>query len=267
MALVLDTPESGPCTREEAFNRRLIPESTDTYRAVPNEELVLMLNDAARQYGLVLTNEQLGLDLKGNRLFGTYEVEGMDFFGGRSRLMLGFCNSYNKSLRIRVAFGGKVFVCSNLAFHAWTDDESGIVGEVGHRHTPNVNDGLWQRLTHALEQVDKFRAAQEHFYSRLADTPVNRQQAHDVIVRAAMSGCIKKTKIVDIAKEWHYHAEEPETMTPDHPWHPEFRDRNAFNLFNAFTEVEKGRLERNPVTSNIGTLSLTEFFHREFICN
>ena len=267
MTLVLDTPKSGPCTREQAFERNLIPVSTDTYQAVPNEELVLMLNDAAAQHGLRLSNEQFGLDLKGNRLFGTYEVEGLDFFNGHSKLMLGFCNSYNKSLRIRVCFGGKVFVCSNLAFHAWTDDESGIVGEVGHRHTPNVGDGLWQRLTAALGQVDDFRAKQERFYTRLAETPVTGKYAHDLIVRAAMAGCINKTKIVDVANEWHYQAEEPEIVTESHPWHPEFQSRNAFNLFNAFTEVEKGRLERNPVTSNMGTLSLTEFFHREFITN
>jgi len=267
MSLLLDTPQSGKCTREQAFDTNLIPASTRTYQAVPNEELILMLNDAAAQYGLVLTNEELGLDAKGNRLFGTYEVEGMDFFGGRSKLMMGFCNSYNKSLRARVCFGGKVFVCSNLAFHAWADSDTGVVGDVGHKHTSRVNDGLWQRLTQALSQVDDFRASQEKFYSRLADTRITQNRAHDLIVRAAMSGCINKTKIVDIAKEWQYQAHCPEVIDESHPWHPEFRSRNAFNLFNAFTEVEKGRLNKNPVTSNIGTLSLTEFFHREFITN
>ena len=263
--LVLDTIESGPCTREQAFARHLIPESTDTYQAVSNEQLLLMLNDCAREHGLTLTGEELGLDLKGQRMFGTYEVEGKDFFGGRSKLMMGFCNSGNKTLRIRVCFGGKVFVCSNLCFSHWTDEDTGMGGEAAHRHTSNVKDGLWQRLTQALSTVDAFRASQDKFYSQLADTRLGRKDANDFILRAALSGVINPKRAFDTAKEYHSQPIEPENKADAVNWHPEFRRRNAFNLLNAFTEVEKARLEKNPVASNIGTLGLTNLFYREFI--
>ena len=265
--LVLDTPESGSCTREQAFARNLIPASTDTYGAVPNEELLLMLNDVARQHGLILTNEHLGMDLKGQRMFGTYEIEGKNFFGNRTKLMLGFCNSYNKSLRVRVCFGGKVFVCSNLCFSHWTDEETGIGGEASHRHTINVNDGLWQRLTQALGTVDSFRASQDRFYSRLADRQLNQDKAYGTIVRAGLAGVVSKARVLDVVNEWNGQDRYPDTEAEAENWHPEFRNRNAFNLLNAFTEVEKKRLERNPVASNIGTLGLTNFFHRELILN
>ena len=102
--LLLDTPKSGPCTREQAFAKHLIPESTLTYGAVPNEELVLMLHEAAQQHGLVLTGEELGLARKGNHFFGTYAIEGKDFGNGSVQLMMGVCNSYDKTMRVRVCF-------------------------------------------------------------------------------------------------------------------------------------------------------------------
>lgn len=265
MSLVLDTPESGPCTRAQAFDRNLIPISTTTYQAVSNEELLLMLNDAARQHGLILTDEQLGLDRKGMRFFGTYEIEGKDFFGGRSKLMMGFCNSGNKTLRVRVCFGGKVFVCSNLCFSHWTDEETGIGGDVAHKHTTHVTDGLWQRLTQALSSVDSFRTTQEDFYSRLAETMISDDEASGIILRAGREGIVGSPKLVSVLNEWNNQERYPDTETEALDWHPEFRKRNAFNLLNAFTEVEKSHLAKNPVSSNLGTLNLTNYFYNEFI--
>lgn len=266
MSLITDTPQSGPCTREQAFAKHLIPQSTNTYGAVPNEELVLMLNEVARQKGLVLTEEHLAMDLKGQRLFGTYAVDGLDIFGGRVKLMLGFCNSYNKTLRIRVCFGGRVMVCSNLAFYAWDDDETGILGEVGHRHTVNVSDGLWKRLMSGLEQVDTFRQEQENFYRTISSRYISLEQAHDVIVRSAKEGILNKGRILDVAEEYAYQKNYPNTEDEYlREWYQEFRPRTAYSLFNAFTQIEKTRLAKNPVASNMDTLALSKFFHKEFM--
>jgi len=263
--LMLDTIGSGPCTRLQAFDPNLIPESTRTYKAVSNKELVLMLNDAARHHGLVITDEQLGLDRKGKRMFGTYEVEGKNFFGERVKLMLGFCNSGDKSLRVRVCFGAKVFVCSNLCFSHWTDEVTGIGGEAAHKHTPNVSDGLWQRLGEALTTIDAFRASQEKFYTCLADTWITDDHAAGVILRAGHAGVLGSPRILDVASEWKNQERYPDSEDEALNWHPEFRERNAFNLLNAFTEVEKSHLAKNPVASNLGTLDLTNFFYREFV--
>lgn len=267
MSLVLDTPESGPCTRAQAFDRNLIPPSDRTYQAVPNEELLLMLNDAAREHNLVLTGEQLGMDVKGQRMFGTYEVENKDLFGNRAKLMMGFCNSYNKTLRIRVCWGSKVFVCSNLCFHHWTDEETGMGGEASHRHTPHVSDGLWQRLAQALSTVDAYRASQDLFYEKLADRDLNRDEAYSAILRAGKEGVISKSRILDVADMYDSQKRYPDTEKEMVNFHPEFRARNSFNLLNAFTEVMKAPYAKNMVTTGLGSLNLSNFFHREFILN
>lgn len=266
MSLVTDTPQSGSCTREQAFAKHLIPASTTTYGAVPNEELVLMLQDAARQQGVTLGDEQLAMDLKGQRFFGTYEVEGLNIFGDRVKLMLGFCNSYNKSLRIRICFGGKVFVCSNLCFYAWDDDDTGILGEVGHRHTVHVNNGLWRRLEAGLGQIEIFRKEQNLFYEALIQAQLNDDDAYSLIIRSAKAGILNKSKILNVAKEWDYQRNIPDTEDQyNREWHQDFRLRTAYSLFNAYTQQEKPRHDKNPVASSMDTLALSQFFHREFV--
>lgn len=265
MALVLDTPESCAVTRKEAFSSSLIPESTATYQAVPNEHLVNMLYEVAKKHGVELTNERLGIDLKGQRLFGVVDVVGKDFYSKQVQLMLGFCNSYNKSMRIRVCVGGKVFVCSNRAFHAWTDEETGISSQVGHRHTVNVNDGLWQRLDASLSQIDAYRRSQINFYERLQNTRLTQDKAYATIVRAAQADVIKKTRALNVAQEWDRQSRAPESEEEMSRWHPEFKKRNAFSLFNAFTEVEKERADNNLVVSNLKTVDLSNFFFDQFV--
>lgn len=265
--LCLDTPQSGPCSREQAFDTGLIPSATTTYQPLSNEDLVHMVELVAQKHGLTLKNEQLGWDLKGMRFFGVMDVEGKDFMGGAVQLMVGFCNSYNRSMSARVCIGGKVFVCSNRAFHAYTDEETGADGMAIHSHRRFISDGLFHRVEGAFSTIDSFRRTQENFYQRLTDTSVTKDDAYALIVRAAKADVINKTKILTIAEEWDRQGREPLTPNQAEGWHPEFKERNAFSLFNAFTEVEKVRAKKNPVLSHMQTMALTQFFHRQYHLN
>jgi len=166
----------------------------------------------------------------------------------------------------RVCIGGKVFVCSNRAFHAYTDDCTGVVGMALHPHRINVYDGLYQRIDNAFSTIEDYRRSQENFYDRLQNTRLTQDEAYALIVRSAQNGIINKIRILNVAQQWDWNGQEPETeiQRVEWNWHPEFVGRNAFSLFNAFTQVEKARLEKNPVHSHIQTMGLTEFFYREY---
>ena len=144
--LMLATPEAGSCTQAEAFAKNLIPVGTRTYQPLSNEELVRMIKKVARIYGMKLTDGQLGMDLKGMRFFGIYTVEGFDFFGGRIKLTVGFCNSYNRSMSGRMCIGADVTVCSNRALFAYTDEATGVNGMAMAEHRPGIHDGLFQKI-------------------------------------------------------------------------------------------------------------------------
>lgn len=266
MSFILDTKTSGPCTIEQAFNPALIPVATDTYIPLPNKDLLDMVGDVARLYGIVLVKQRLGMDLKGMRFFGVYDVEGKDFFGDRIKLMIGFCNSYNRSMSARVCIGGQVMVCTNRAFHAYTDETTGIVGMALHPHRKNVRTGIYNRIDTAFQTIEAFRTLQNDFFDRLENTSVRKDRAYSLIVQAAQEGVINKTKIVTVAQEWDRQGMEPENnlQAQEWDWHSEFQNRNMYNLFNAFTQVEKIRQEINPVQSNIQTMALTKFFYDRY---
>lgn len=263
--LCLSTKQSGPCTIEEAFDKALLPQATHSYQPMPNEDLVNMINKVADVHGMKIEESRYGLDLKGQRFFGVSDVGGKDFMDGRIKLMIGFCNSYNKSMSARVCIGGKVFVCSNRAFHAFADDASGVVGMAVHSHRINVFDGLFQRINAAFASVDHFRQSQEVFYRRLESAPLNQDSAYSFVVRSAQMGVINKTNILDVVGEWDRQGRDPENEEQAVDWHNEFKPRNAYSLFNAYTEVEKDRFAKNPVQSSLGTLDLTEFFFKQFM--
>jgi len=260
--LILDTPESGRCTREQAFSDSLISIATPTYKPLPNAVLLDMINTVAGQNNLVLVNEELGMDLKGQRFFGVCDIQGKTFFDGQIQMQIGFCNSYNKSMSARVCIGGKVMVCSNRAFHAYTDDLTGVNGMAAHPHYINVEAGLFQRIQAAFSQIGDFKNSQEKFYRELLRRRIDPNYAYATIVRAALAGVINKTKVLTIANEWDRQEKEPDTNV--YEWHQEFRRRTGYSLFNAFTQVEKDRYAKNPVQSNIQTMALTNFFKQEF---
>jgi len=266
MSLMMGTPTAGTCTQAEAFAQDLIPLATSTYQPFSNEELVLMINKVAALYGMTLNNEQLGMDLKGQRFFGVYTVEGFDFFGGRIKLTVGFCNSYNRSMSGRMCIGGDVTVCSNSAFYAYTDAETGINGMAMAEHRPGIHDGLYQKIEACFAGIKEFRKQQEMFYGHLDERPISQEEAYHLIVKAAQANVVNKTRILRVAEEWDWQDRGPQNDDEEKSriWHPEFKPRTAYSLFNAFTEVQKDRMKVNPVQTNIQTMGLTEFFYTEY---
>lgn len=266
MSLLMGTPQAGFCTRKEAFALDLIPEPTHTYQPFSNEELVLMINQVAKMYGMTLSNEKLDMDHKGMRFFGVYTVEGFDFFGGQIRLTIGFCNSYNRSMSGRMCIGGDVMVCSNSCFYAYTDEETGINGMAMAEHRPGIHDGLFQKIKASFDGIEEFRNKQEMFYGHLSERPLSQEEAYHMIIKAAQANVVNKTRILKVAEEWDWQERGPENdiEEKERVWHPEFKPRTAYSLFNAFTEVQKDQMQANLVNTSINTMGLSRFFYAEY---
>jgi hypothetical protein len=73
----------------------------------------------------------------------------------------------------------------------------------------------------------------ERFASYL-DHDLSRLEAHDLIIEAFRAGACTSTQIKRVVNQWHV------------PNHQEFKPRNAWSMFNAFTEVLKGNLNDLP---------------------
>ena len=266
MSLVLDTKGSGIVTMEEAFSIP-VPEETKTYTPVSNEALWRMLEQTAIKRGLKLGTPQLGIAHKGQRLFGSVEITNQDHLDNQVRLMLGFRNSYNRSMSVGVCFGSKVFVCSNMVFTGYASDDEDAVGQVHHRHQTNVWDGLQTRLTEALDKFSVFKGYQDDFYNRLQEIELTDAQAHDLIINSVRAEAITAKDCFTVAEEWAFQGRGPQDEAEEDRWHKEFAPRNAWSLFNAYTEIHKGIQAKNPLDASFRSIKMNNFFHQNFMAN
>lgn len=263
-SLVLDTPKSGIITMEQAFAIP-IPEETKTYIPVSNEDLWKLMQQKAFQRGLQLGTPQMGIDHNGQRLFGSVEIVNMDHLDNEVRLMLGFRNSYNKSMSVGICFGSKVFVCSNMCFTGYTSDDEEAAGQVHHRHSTNVWDGLPERLDAAFDKFEVFKSYQDSFYNRLKNIWMRDIQVHDFIMRSARAGAINARDCMPLADEWAFQQNGPKSEAEEERWHPEFAPRNAWSLFNAYTEKAKKHQIKNPLEANLRSIKMNGFFKQQFM--
>jgi hypothetical protein len=264
--LLLDTKGSHRATYKDVI-KEVIPaprQESQTYQPIQNIELLNMLDKVADSHGLELVNPTFGIDRKGQRMFGVYEVEGKNHLDNKVKLMLGVRNSFDMSCSAGVCFGSKVFVCSNLCFSGYAD-ASGIAGMASHRHTLNIYSTLYDRLQESLHQVDKFKDYQEIFFGTLERKNIGNNGGYGLIIDAARNGVINKTKILEVANEWQLQHRGPANVIEEDRYHPEFAPRTAYSLFNAFTECSKAIQERNPVEANSRSIKLTEYFHSQFM--
>jgi hypothetical protein len=262
--LILDTPKSGVITMKQAFAIPL-PEETKTYIPVSNEDLWKLMQQKAFQRGLQLGTPQMGIDHNGQRLFGSVEIVNMDHLDNEVRLMLGFRNSYNKSMSVGICFGSKVFVCSNMCFTGYTSEGEEAVGQVHHRHSTNVWDGLPERLDAAFDKFDVFKSYQDSFYNRLKEHDLSDAEAHNLIIQSVRSEAITARDCMVIADEWAFQANGPQNEVEEENWHPEFAPRNAWSLFNAYTEKAKKHQIKNPLEANLRSIRMNNFFKQQFM--
>jgi hypothetical protein len=100
-------------TREE-LARVATPAATATHKPIPHIAVVEKLIEALgfRQIGVV--REEYAVSSDGMRMFGVMDLS--SGFDG-CRFAIGLRNSHDKSFRLSVTIGVRVFVCENLAFH------------------------------------------------------------------------------------------------------------------------------------------------------
>jgi len=262
--LMIDPKHSGIVSMKEAFAIP-VPEETRTYSPVSNEELWKMLQRTASSRGLELGIPEMGLAQKGQRLFGSVEITNQDHLDNEVRLMLGFRNSYNRTMSVGVCWGSSVFVCSNMCFTGYTSEDEEAVGQVHHRHQADVFNGLQGRLDESMDKFDIFKSYQDNFYNRLKESELTDVEAHDLIIKSVRADAITAKDCMTIANEWQFQQTGPTNESEQENWHPEFAPRNAWSLFNAYTEKAKSFQKKNPLEANLRSIKMSKFFHSQFM--
>jgi len=155
-----------------------------------------------------------------------FRIEGEDLTSKDYSTVMGLRNAHDKCFPAAIAFGASVFVCDNLSFSG----ES----QLARRHTKNIFRDLPQVISRTIGQLADKWAFQDKRFDAYRNTDVSNKEACFLVRQAYRAGACKKTDAMDILDQW------------ETPNHPEFEDRNAWSLFNAFTEELKGNLIALP---------------------
>ena len=212
-------------TREEVEST-FTPRATRTWQPIPHIEIIERVETALQTNHLTIGMTAHSLSHGGSRYFGLMEIREKTTRDDDYAWVLGIRNSHDKTFPAGLVAGASVFVCDNLSF-------SGEV-RVTRKHTryilrdlPSLVQGAVGRLMSAWHH----QAERIETYKRY---PLSDERVHDLVVRSVDLGIVPNRIVPDVLTEWR------------HPRHEEFAPRNAWSLFNGYTEVLKGNLAELP---------------------
>lgn len=194
------------------------PPNTATHYPVPHHKFIGAVEKHITAGGYKVREVHHALSAGGDRYFGLIrlENEGMD---GAYEWALGLRNSHDKKFRAEVTAGSRVFVCDNLAF-------SGTITAV-RKHTRYVERDMDNLIVKAIGKLGGYFEQNDKRYLAYKEAELDEKEFSHLLVRAIEARVIPITRVPDVIQEWR------------NPSHDEFQARNAWSLFNAFTESFK----------------------------
>lgn len=226
----------------EAIAKTRIPvQGPDTWRPLPHETFVTMIEQAFDRHGFMISepvhyragsrqNKKIADQSEHGRFLSMYGIAhpGLPEMGGLT-WEAGFVNSYDMSLAARGGLGRRLAICSNGLF-------MGSTSEFKRKHTVGIDrerEGLFQSVFDLVDNmVDGLVPQATNEITRIEEwknTECGDSDARWVILEAAKRGVIGAAATMRVLKHW----EDPE--------HPEFKDRNVWSLENAFTSNDRGQ--------------------------
>jgi len=213
------------------------PERTTTHQTIPHIEVVNSLIETLGFRHIAVVSDEYAVDRTGAKMFGLMVLDqGMD---GAS-FALGIRNSHDKSFRLSITVGYRVFVCENMAF-------KGDFEPVLAKHSKNFS--LQNTLSIGVDSIQRnFKPmveAVEHWkQSQLSDV-----SAKLLIYRAFVERSLDVPRHLDRVVHEHY-------FNSAFHFGDAFASRTMWSLSNAFTSAFK---ELDPIPQFKATGKLAGF--------
>lgn len=198
------------------------PAPTATHHPMAHHAVVDMVKYALGFYNHEVLEEHHAIDKDGDRYFGLLTLASKY---GNYTDTVGLRNSSDKSFPIGIAFGARVFVCSNLSF---SGDQV-----IKRRHTINAKRDLPGLVAQVIEPLAEQRERQYQQLVRFQETPLSDELADQTIMQLYRQGVINVQRIAHVVNQW----DEPEC---------DWGDKTAWRLFNAVTFALNGKVMENP---------------------
>lgn len=209
------------------------PEGTDTFQPIAHNVLINRLEEALAYRRINIEREEYAVTPDGMKMFGLVELNA-EFDG--IRFAIGLRNANDKSMRLGMVAGYRVFICDNMSM-------AGDFKPLLAKHSKNFN--LEEAVSLGVDRIqrgfDPLRKAIE--FKRTYQ--LNPVAAQALIYRAFM---VQKfpTKLMKLVHKEFFIK----------PLHEDFEEQNLWSLENAFTTSFK---QLNPVSQYQATAKLGKF--------
>ncbi len=196
------------------------PPATATWQPMPHHKVMTTVVEEVRNQGLNIDEIKYEIvPVKDSKYPDMFTTMYMESDNGTFRNMLGIRNSHNKRFGAAACSGSSVMVCSNGCF---SGDH-----QISAKHTPNVEINFVQRVQNMIQEVKQSWVYNEQRYNGYKDRELSSRDFHEILGEAVVSNAILPSKARKVYEEY------------INPRHDDFKDRNAWSAFNAFTEIHK----------------------------
>lgn len=210
------------------------PSRGPVHQPIPHWLLAKVLRVEAEERGYDVRREQFALGMRGSALFGVMDLmpQGVVATESERGLSIGFRNSTNSTLAIKVVAGTRVFVCDNLAL-------SGDLIAVLRRNTVNLD--LESALRQGFDKFLKHATTLDIQIARLQATAITDMEAK-ARVFDIFAAKVVPVHLFDDVERFYFHPED--AMTDCQP-------RTAWGLHNAFTRAMKSLPPARSFSANV----------------
>lgn len=212
------------------------PVGTETHKPVAHIALVNQLVESLAFRHLEVVRDEYAVSPDGMKMFGVLDLSQQedDF-----RFSIGMRNSNDKSMRLALTAGLRVFVCDNMAF-------KGDFQPLMAKHSKHLT--LEDVVTLGVDKIQRAFAPFSEQIMRWKRQAVSQEQAKVCIYDAFLKAHVGPRQLLPLVHKAYF---EPE--------HQEFDSATAWSLYNAFTHAFK---KLNPIRQFQATAQLGKFFPR-----
>lgn len=217
--LMIDQKQGGRYVERAELDLIPMPEETRTFTPISHLYLVNTFEKIGRDLltGYEFAGDRLAIARDGRQLWGmlTFKKDRDDIL-----LTVGFTNSYDKSLAIKLAIGGCVVICQNGLF-------TGDIATFSKKHSANVRgvieDLAITTIYRHLHTFDRIIEDARRLNARI----IGDRTAFEAIGVMFGNEILSPRQATKAIAEW------------KNPSYPEFEPRTAYSLLNACTEALK----------------------------
>lgn len=210
-----------------------IPEATNTFQPIPHTALIDSLEEALTFRHISIARDEYAVSPDGMRLFGLLELSA-EFQG--VRFAIGLRNANDKSMRLGMVAGYRVFVCDNMAL-------SGDFKPLLAKHTKHFD--LIESVSIGVDRIQRGFPALRERIDVMRARLVEADEARSIVYRAFMENRFPVKLMKTVHREFFVA-----------PSYDEFALPTLWSLSNAFTTAFK---ELTPVRQYEMTAKLGKF--------